>query len=843
MRIQPFPHNPNIQVGHVMSLLLDVQHKHSITNTIMVDLLDVIRIITPIPSQIPTYRSTQAYVNHINDIKITRFSQCRRSCPVEPFDTNVLCQHGHPRLKESVLALTLKPQLQTILSKYTWDELTTPPTTPDPQNIIYNIYGSRRYRHKMASGDQHQVIPYIICTDGVGVNIAKFHRRHQMWPFFVELLMTPFPHEVALLGIIEGPRHPKNPSSAFGPMKAQLLHLDNTPFAITDRMGVARMCVTRCILQVCDGPGHAKLVGVVHSSSKDGCRFCHHKFDKVSGRMLQHDPRCMLPHDDPLRTDPRWAQPNHQTTAGIKTDTNYFDLWAFAAQALNTGIGFTRDLKHINGVKYAALLKGLKCWNATFDAPLDIMHLVRNLMYHLTQLYTGSEPTVLPIFQPPNQDDDETETKYLHRCQLAYVTFRTSTPYCISARAMTQEPNWLLTQAQRNEIDRRYASFRSHSNTKGTGLPFAKSGSMTVACWYFFVKYCSQWIFNGIFVGDVYKTNYELYGIFRHILRHQHRREWFAEYRLEITRRLCEICLVLPATQQSLWFHYIFHMMDHIETWGPAYHYSMMRFERHVGTLARDGKQRVHPEYNIASRWAMKYRSHQRLYHWRRGVIDILNPYPRLITSLYSTRTVNTNRRMGNRQAYVCMDRRRYRMSGHSRVDAIMFIASNRDLFGVSSLTSNQIRHNTTIDGEYRYASLDGRSLGCSNGERDVDGATRQSCFLTLPDLHHYYRRCPTDQALAGQVHFFFKATIVNPMTNMSYNVDIARVSIYRWHRTQYADVYREYRIDKSLGIYQFPYIPLGLLAHTILLAQDPQSKHGDEFVLSLDMGLDAEVN
>lgn len=839
-----------MKLGNLASLLLTLQQVHSLTDATMLDLLDTVHILCPGTTGLPSLAVLKTRIKTISLLTASRYQQCRRSCPVQKYiKTSVNCNVGHKRLRESVYVFDIVPQIQSILGNYSWAEMESKDIGPDPTNIIYSLFGSTRYRMKMTSDGQHQVIPYINGTDGVTVNTKKFNRNHQMWPFFLELLFAPFPHKVALLGIICGPKHPKNPTSAFEPMKQKLTELDTVPFIITDRLGVSRSCVGRCILQVCDGPGHAKILGVVHSSSRHACRFCDHKFDTFGGRIVQHDPRCMLPIGDPLRSDPRWAEVNNERHPSRKTNDNHFDLWATAAATINNQLPFRTQLTHINGVKYPALHKDLQEWDIMYDAPLDIMHLVRNLINHLFALFNCSKPTIVPKFDTPKQTAEETEFEYKERITSAQQEFVHSDGYRLVMDAIEQETKFALTQAMKDEIDRRYESVRTHKGLKGTGCPFARSGAMTVANWYFFVKYCSPWIFEDILHGDIYVAVYELFRVFRHFLKHQHRIEWIDEYELEILRTLCEVSLILPLTHQSLWFHYTFHVMGCVKVWGPCYHYSMMRFERHVGTLANDSKLRSSPEANLVERWLIAHRSHPSLSHWNNELrLMVQHLRPRLYKSLFHVDTVSSGRRMGDRHSrlYTSVDgKRKFRVSAYDQYEIMTYISRHAGVFDLDNLnlTRDSIFDNTTVNGEYRYANIDGRILGCMHNESNTEGAVQASCFMSVPNLHVKYTHLHSDMALIGQVRRFIQASVRNPTNNLCVQLEIAEVLMYKWHRDEQPNEQRPYRIDTRRGTYDIDFLPLELLSNTVILIQDTRATSDEMFMIEYDGGRLEEIN
>ena len=149
------------------------------------------------------------------------------------------CTHGHKLMKEIVYVFDVLPQLRNIFQRHSWQELQTLPAR-DP-NIMSDIRSSSRYREKMGVSAtansprtlRERYLPYIFCTDGVPVTAKRGRKSHSMWPFFLDIPLTPFPYEFLLLGIISGPKLAKNCTAAFAPMKAKLMDLETRRLCFT----------------------------------------------------------------------------------------------------------------------------------------------------------------------------------------------------------------------------------------------------------------------------------------------------------------------------------------------------------------------------------------------------------------------------------------------------------------------------------------------------------------------------------------------------------------------------------------------------------------------------------
>ena len=59
----------------------------------------------------------------------------------------------------------------------------------------------------------------------------------------------------------------------------------------------------------------------------------------------------------------------------------------------------------------------------------------------------------------------------------------------------------------------------------------------------------------------------------------------------------------LPVNILGLWYHQLLHVPRFIRLWGPPYAWWMLRFERHVGIIAKARKGNLHPDLNIVNRF------------------------------------------------------------------------------------------------------------------------------------------------------------------------------------------------------------------------------------------------
>jgi hypothetical protein len=203
---------------------------------------------------------------------------------------------------------------------------------------------------------------------------------------------------------------------------------------------------------------------------------------------------------------------------------------------------------------------------------------------------------------------------------------------------------------------------------------------------------------------------------------------------------------------------------------------------------------------------------------------------------------------MGNRSSRLYNDvdgKRRFRVSAYDQYEIMGYISRQCNLFRLSELNMHRddIFDNTTITGEYRYATIDGRCLGSMHNESSAVGATQASCFLTVPNLHISYPHLQSNVALVGQVRRFIHATVRVPNTNRVLDLEIAEVLVYKWHRDEQPNRHRPFRIDKRLGTYNINFMPLDLLSNTVILIQDTRATSDELFMIAYDNGRLEEIN
>jgi hypothetical protein len=106
------------------------------------------------------------------------------------------------------------PPLSFISARYTWEELSVNVPEDAPQ-VLKGLQDSPRFREKYGMFREDLahgafMLLYNICTDGVSPFAKKFRSNYGVWPVFLELINTLYPHEVILVGLIGGPKSPKD---------------------------------------------------------------------------------------------------------------------------------------------------------------------------------------------------------------------------------------------------------------------------------------------------------------------------------------------------------------------------------------------------------------------------------------------------------------------------------------------------------------------------------------------------------------------------------------------------------------------------------------------------------
>jgi hypothetical protein len=140
---------------------------------------------------------------------------------------------------------------------------------------------------------------------------------------------------------------------------------------------------------------------------------------------------------------------------------------------------------------------------ASKDHPLDIMHLVRNFALHISNILRGKGIRLPKVPEKLKKGKSETAAAYEARVLEQKTTYEEAKAAVNAANELLKP--LMLTQKQRDELERRYAAVKAPVGLKGKGRLFDKSCYMTAAEWYFFIKYCSTWIFKGLLEGPPFE--------------------------------------------------------------------------------------------------------------------------------------------------------------------------------------------------------------------------------------------------------------------------------------------------------------------------------------------------
>ena len=73
-----------------------------------------------------------------------------------------------------------------------------------------------------------------------------------------------------------------------------------------------------------------------------------------------------------------------------------------------------------------------------------------------------------------------------------------------------------------------------------------------------------------------------------------------------IIRTLCDYEKTFPITEHAVIIHLLIHIYESILRFGPAYTFWMYTFERFVGSLSRNVKDRAHPEVNLINKHILR---------------------------------------------------------------------------------------------------------------------------------------------------------------------------------------------------------------------------------------------
>ena len=225
------------------------------------------------------------------------------------------------------------------------------------------------------------------------------------------------------------------------------------------------------------------------------------------------------------------------------------------------------------------------------------MHLIRNWCNHPTELAnaTGDEFLIPPAKLPALEREEFQSERDWKEAESARVREEERLNAIIN-QINDNTLKFRLTTDGRKELIRRYRAVQAVRGQKGTGAPFEKGATMKCACWYFFTKYCSSWIFLDIFPEPVYGVIVQCFAVLKKFCAYTVTTELLDELQVEIVESLTEASMVLPPCKQVLWFHYLLHCVPQVQTWGPFWSVSMFRIERRMGVFAKSVKQRPTPE-------------------------------------------------------------------------------------------------------------------------------------------------------------------------------------------------------------------------------------------------------
>lgn len=178
----------------------------------------------------------------------------------------------------------------------------------DPPRLWSRFQDSPRFREKFRlfrahASPQSTVFLYNLCTDGVSPFALKFRQTYSVWPIFLEVLNTPYPHDVILLGLIGGPKGPKDLTVYMSKITDNLEKISNSLCQLKDQSGVERYVQWYCMCCIADGPAHAKVLVTCPATRPGGTHFMYmflvvsaqepvtHQRNKAVGFVIKKEPR------------------------------------------------------------------------------------------------------------------------------------------------------------------------------------------------------------------------------------------------------------------------------------------------------------------------------------------------------------------------------------------------------------------------------------------------------------------------------------------------------------------------------------------------------------------------
>eukprot|EP00808_Paulinella_micropora_P000763 g25379.t1 len=585
-----------------------------------------------------------------------------------------------------------------------------------------------------------------------------------------------------------------------------------------------------------DGPGNAKVADVCHSSAYDACRLCFSRQEQLwdKKKYFCEDFRSFLPQDYRFLQDRRFT-PIMWTQARPAPKTDTFMRFTGEVMAeINRNLPPEQEMLHSHGVKCMHVFAECKNFDTVRDTGLDIFHLSKNWWEAFIKLTAISDKgktklyVPVPKFREPKRKAGEIDSKFLQRVQeheenhdakvrLIQANNRSSTLFG-------------STREEQKLIDRRYASVLAPRGWKGSGLPYAKGASMKTADCMFFIKFCSSWIFSGIFTGPQLKCLTLLFSTMRSLLGWKvvaDDIDWLEE---TIWENLVETSLLLPSSIRNLWWHYIGHYPQQMRDWGSPLSQSTARVERRVGGAVEMSRTFRESEITISRKFARHNPFHANIHEAKQEINEgVLGPRVArysaqdnsihnffLIAGESAGNYIRAQSGGGEQPARI------FKPSGEVKHDINLFLREHP-----TSSISWESTSEFKID-VYRQSYIQGHMMSCADAERISN--CRASFFETVPGIHsfspHALAGLGKDFTLIGRVERYLRVLL---KSSDCFNwVEIAQVRLFKWSAPSRDAQEPEYSIDTGKGTYSLRFLPLQLIQHLTILAPCPVNHRGE---------------
>jgi len=146
---------------------------------------------------------------------------------------------------------------------------------------------------------------------------------------------------------------------------------------------------------------------------------------------------------------------------------------------------------------------------------------------------------------------------------------------------------WRLSQAQKDEVDRRWATVKLPHKQKTNYCPFADAATFTSADWFHLMVYAGRWIMDGILSGRQLLVWMRLCRVGETLARQQVHPHMYEEMQTLVVDSVALCEADLPDTEHVIKLHNLINLVADIIDKGPIHGFWLFRFERQWGAITQ----------------------------------------------------------------------------------------------------------------------------------------------------------------------------------------------------------------------------------------------------------------